>query len=76
MGLKNGLVSTVTLRSGYCRNNAESTGTVMATSPMAERRMIRICKLFSFRPGFEALGGGITFVSFLLRFIAGRVSDS
>ena len=42
-GLKRSLVKTVSLTSGYCFVKARNTGTVMATSPIAERRMTRIC---------------------------------
>ena len=38
-GLKNALVSTVIFKSGYCSVNARNTGTVIATSPIAENLM-------------------------------------
>ena len=40
-GRANGLLNTVTRRSGYWRANEATTGSIMATSPMAEKRIMR-----------------------------------
>ena len=42
-GLKNGREITVILTLGYCFTKARKTGTVMATSPIAESLMTAIC---------------------------------
>jgi hypothetical protein len=42
-GLKNGREITVILISGFCCTNALKTGTVMATSPIAESLITAIC---------------------------------
>lgn len=41
-GCKKAGVSTTICASGYCLRNAPTTGTLIATSPIAERRMTRI----------------------------------
>ena len=55
---KKGLDKTVILSSGYCRVSASNTGTIIATSPIAENRMHRICGVF---------GEGITYFLFCPR---------
>ena len=45
--LKKGREMTVMITSGYCFTKARKTGTVMATSPIAESLMTAIC-LFVF----------------------------
>ena len=42
-GLKKGLEITVIFTSGCCATNARITGTVIATSPIAESRITAIC---------------------------------
>lgn len=42
-GLKKGLETTVIFKLGCCSANARITGTVIATSPMADNRMTAIC---------------------------------
>ena len=42
-GAKKGRVNTVNLTLGYCLLKARNTGTVIATSPIAERRITKIC---------------------------------
>jgi len=42
-GYKTPLVTTVTLSFGYVAVSTRKTGTNMATSPMAERRITRMC---------------------------------
>jgi hypothetical protein len=42
-GLKNGREITVILIPGFCSTKARKTGTVMATSPIAESLMTAIC---------------------------------
>jgi hypothetical protein len=43
IGFKNRRETTVILTSGYCAVNAKITGTVIATSPIAESLIIAIC---------------------------------
>ena len=42
----NGLLSTVMRMFGYCVANEYTTGTVIATSPIAENLIIKICSVF------------------------------
>ena len=42
-GLKKGRETTVILTSGYCKEKAFSTGTVIATSPIAESLITKMC---------------------------------
>jgi hypothetical protein len=43
-GLKNGRETTVIFTLGYCKEKALSTGTVIATSPIAESRITKMCE--------------------------------
>jgi hypothetical protein len=46
MGLKKGFEITVILTSLFWSNNAKTTGIIIATSPIAERRIMAICLTF------------------------------
>ena len=52
---KKGLETTVILTSGCCAVNAKITGTVMATSPIAESLIIAICGCWWDNSGVDEL---------------------